>query len=66
MNLYKALIRSTFDYGCILYSSACKNSLKKLDRIQFKAIRIALGAMKTTPTSALLVEAEETSQSKIY
>ena len=60
MNKYKALIRSIFDYGCIVYSSACTTSLRKLDRVQFKAQRIALGAMKTKPTSALLVEAEET------
>ena len=60
MNIYKALIRSNLDYGCIIYSSASKTSLKKLDSIQFKALRIALGAIKTTPTSALLVEAEET------
>ena len=48
--IYKALMRSTIDYGCIL---ACKTSLKKIERMQFKALRIALGAFRTTPTSAL-------------
>ena len=52
MYIYKALIRSTIDYGCVVYSSACKTSLRKLERIQFKALRIALGAKKTTPTCA--------------
>ena len=66
LNIYKALIRSTVDYGCVVYSSACKTSLLKLERIQCKALRIALGAMKTTPTSALLVESEENPLSLRY
>lgn len=41
--IYKALIRSIIDYGCIVYSSACKTSLKKIERMQ---LRIALGAFK--------------------
>ena len=53
--IYKALMRSIIDYGCI----ACKTSLKKIERMQYKALRIALGAFKTTPTSALLVESKE-------
>ena len=28
--IYKALIRSTIDYGCKVYSLACKTSLKKI------------------------------------
>ena len=28
--IYKALMRSTIDYGCIVYSLACKTSLKKI------------------------------------
>lgn len=60
INIYKALIRLTIDYGCIMYSSACKTSLKKIERMQFKALRIALGDFKTTHTSALLVESKET------
>ena len=48
--IYKVMMRSTIDYGCIL---ACKTSLKKIERMQFKALRIALGAFRTTPTSAL-------------
>ena len=41
-------------------------SLRKLERIQFKAIRIALGAIKTTPTNALLIESEESPFSLRY
>ena len=53
--IYKALMRSTIDYGRIVCSLACKTSLKKIERMQYKALRIALGVFKTTPTSALLV-----------
>lgn len=36
INIYKALMRSNIDYGCIVYSAACKTSLKKIERMQFK------------------------------
>lgn len=59
ITIYQALIRSTVDYGCMIYGSASESLLKKLDRIQYRALRICLGAVKTTPVNALLVEANE-------
>lgn len=59
ITIYQALIRSTVDYGCMIYGSASESLLKKLDRIQYRALRICLGATKTTPVNALLVEANE-------
>lgn len=59
LNIFRALIRSNTDYGCIVYGAACKTSLMKLERVHSRALRIALGAIKTTPISALQVEAEE-------
>ena len=56
---YKSYIRSILDYGSILYGFATKTNLIKVDRIQYKALRICLGAMRSTPTEALLVEALE-------
>ena len=56
---YKSYIRSIIDYGCTLYGSASKSTLKSLDIIQNKAIRICLGAMKSSPVDALHVEALE-------
>lgn len=57
--LYIGLIRSILDYGCIAYGSAAETQLKKLDVIQSTAMRVCLGAMKTSPISALQVEMGE-------
>lgn len=64
LDIYRALIQSCIDYGCIdygcmVYGAAAKSILEKLDRIQFRALRLSIGAVKITPTDALLVEADE-------
>lgn len=51
--LYIGLIRAVIDYGSIVYQSASKVVLKKLDTIHYEALRLCCGAMKTTPVSAL-------------
>ncbi len=43
----------------LMRSVTAKSILEKLDKIQFRALRISIGAVKTTPTNALLVEAYE-------
>uniref|UniRef100_A0A3Q3AL86 Reverse transcriptase domain-containing protein n=1 Tax=Kryptolebias marmoratus TaxID=37003 RepID=A0A3Q3AL86_KRYMA len=58
-SIYVGLIRSVIDYGSILYSSASSTLLKKIDKIQYQALRLCCGAMKTTPVSALQVEMGE-------
>ena len=55
--LYMSLIRSKIDYGSFLYSTASQTNLLRLDRIQYAAIRIITGNMRSTLTSALEVEA---------
>ncbi len=50
---------STLDYGCIVYESASSSLLKKLDVMQAKALRLMLGAVKTTPIETLQVETSE-------
>lgn len=57
--MYQALIRSCFDYGCIVYGSASKTLLGKLDTIQTKALRLCCGAIKTSPVDAIRVEMGE-------
>ena len=58
--IYKALIRSKIDYGCIAYNSTCtKQHKEKLDKIQAAALRICCGAMKGTPNASLQVECGE-------
>lgn len=41
--------------GYIAYGSAAETQLKKFDEIQSTAMRVCLGAMKTSPISALQV-----------
>jgi len=43
--IYKSSIRSKIDYGAQIYASASPNSLKTLDTIQNKALRIAQRAL---------------------
>lgn len=56
---YKAYIRSIIDYDSILYGSALISILKRIDRIQYKCLRLCIGAMKSTPIQALLAESSE-------
>ena len=59
LNIYKSIIRSTFDYSGFLMSPISKQLFCKLEKIQFKCLRIALGQMQSCPTNSLLVEASE-------
>ena len=44
------------DYGSVIYHSASKTTLQKLDAIQSQSLRLCCGALKCTPISALEVE----------
>ncbi|XP_052778558.1 uncharacterized protein LOC128216002 [Mya arenaria] len=55
--IYKSLIRSKIDYGAQVYANASPNSLKILENIQNKALRIALRALPCTPACMLEEEA---------
>lgn len=57
--IYRQLIRSRIDYGCFLYGNAAHTHLQRLNVVQFKAIQSCLGALRSAPTNALLVEAKE-------
>lgn len=57
--IYKAIIRPHIDYSATLILPGNKTILTKLERIQFQALRIAIGAMRSSPTNALLIEAGE-------
>lgn len=59
INTYKASIRSKLDYGSIIYNSASPTILKLLDIIQNSALRIALGAFRTSPITSILIETNE-------
>lgn len=53
---YKAYIRAKIDYGSIFYSSATSTNLKTIDKLQYKCLRLCIGAMKSTPINSLLAE----------
>lgn len=59
LQLYRALIRSKTDYGLIAYSTASKRLLKTVQAIHNNALRIALGAYRTSPTESLYSLANE-------
>jgi hypothetical protein len=57
IQLYKSLILSKLDYGCFIYGSAPKSYINMLNPIQNEALRLCLGAYKTSPAESLEVEA---------
>lgn len=59
MIVYKGLIRAILEWASILYASARQSLLVILDRVQYAAIRIILGFMRSTPIPILLSEAGE-------
>ena len=59
LHLYRALIRSKLDYGCIVYGSARSSYLWMLDPVQNHSLRLCLGAFRTSPSSSLCILANE-------
>ena len=57
LRLYRSLIRSKLDYGCIVYGSARKSYLRMLDPIHNQGLRLCLGAFRTSPVESLYVDA---------
>jgi ribonuclease HI len=61
LQLYRALIRSKLDYGSVVFGSARPSYLERLEPIANKALRLCLGAFRTSPIDSLQVEANEPS-----
>ena len=59
LKLYRSHIRSKLDYGCIVYGSSRNSYLLSLDRVQNAALRLCLGAFRTSPIPSLQVETNE-------
>ena len=59
LRLYRSIIRSKLDYGCFAYATAKSNVLELLDPIHNAAIRLCLGAFRSSPISSLLAESGE-------
>lgn len=58
--LYKSFVRSLMEYGIFLYFPKTKQYAKKIERIQYNAIRVALGYRRSTPTNVILAESKLT------
>ena len=59
LHLYRSLVRSKLDYGSVVYGFAREFYLRILDPIQNHALRLCLGAFRTSPASSLYVQANE-------
>ena len=47
------------DYGCLVYGSASKTALAKLDPVHNQGLHLSLGAFRSSPVESLYVEAHE-------
>jgi len=59
LHLCKFLIGSKLDYGCTVYGSVGPSYLKILEPIYNHALRLSLGASRTSPAVSLCVQATE-------
>ncbi|KAJ8048996.1 hypothetical protein HOLleu_01530 [Holothuria leucospilota] len=59
LRLYRSLVRSKLDYGCVVYSSARGSYLRKLLPIHNQGLGICLGAFRTSPMQSIYIEANE-------
>lgn len=59
LSVHRGLIRAILEWGAILYSGAAKKILNRLDTQLYVSLRLAMGLMKSTPTSILLAESGE-------
>ena len=59
LRIYRSLVRSKLDYGCIVYGSARTFYLQMLDPVHNQGRRLCLGAFRTFPVESLYVDAHE-------
>ena len=59
LNDYRSLVRSKLDYASVVFGSARESYLCILDPIQNHALRLCLGAFRTSPASSMCVQANE-------
>ncbi|XP_023231050.1 uncharacterized protein LOC111631090 [Centruroides sculpturatus] len=59
LRIYRAIICSKLDYGCIIYGSVQESTLRMLDPIHHQALRLCTGAFRTSLVQSLYVDAYE-------
>ena len=58
ITLYKSYVRSITDYASFVYFPVRKTQIEKIEKIQYNAIRSAVGFRVSTPKNILLAEAK--------
>ena len=58
ITFYQSYIRPIIEYGCFIFFHTNKQFIKKIEQIQYKAIRAALAYRITTPLNILLDESK--------
>ena len=67
MMIYRSLIRSKIDYGCIVYNSASSRDLESLESVSNEVMRMSSGCFKYTPIFSLQgITGEPPLQIRIY
>jgi hypothetical protein len=51
--LYSGLVGSVLEYGSVCYSGMARTHMLRLERVQYRGIKIALGLMYSTPNNSL-------------
>lgn len=59
LRIYRSLVRSKLDYASQVYGTATCSNLKKLDPVHHQAIRLCLGAYRSSPVESLYAESGE-------
>jgi ribonuclease HI len=59
LNTYRSIIRQKIDYGSVLYDSANIGALNSLESVQNTALRLSIGAFRTSPVNSILAESGE-------
>jgi len=60
LNLYRSIFRGSIEYGCQIFRFNLNKSIfAKLGRLQYRAIRIAMGYQISTPINVMLFESKE-------
>ena len=58
LRIYKSMIRPILDYACLLLDGPRNKAVESLDSIQNTCLRIATGALRTSPILPMLVETD--------
>lgn len=57
--IYRSLIRSKIDYGCMVYQTATKANIAIIDPVHNAALRLCTGAFRSSPRVSLYAESGE-------